>query len=103
MSNNALLQSWPSKKSFLLALLLLLLYTGFAQSAIRSYKKHADGVLFSLTHGAMQIRVCLEDIIEVKYTVFDSSPVIQSLVVNNPFNQKVNFELHETANDIVIA
>ena len=85
-----------------IVILLLLADKSLAQSAIRSFKKNADGVSFSLKKGALKIQVCMDDIIQVKYTVLDSFPSISSLVVNNPFKQKVNFKVLETVNNIVI-
>lgn len=85
------------------ALLLLMAGKGMAQSAISSYKKEADGVSFILQKGALKIHVCLDDIIEVKYTVLDQLPVINSLVVNNLFSKSINFKVSQTAKNIIIS
>jgi alpha-D-xyloside xylohydrolase len=102
MFNNYSSTYKTQKKGSLTTLLLFVMFTGLAQPAVRSYKKQADGVLFSLQKGMMKIRVCRDDIIQVQYTILDSLPVTSSLVVNNPFNQKINFELHESEKNIVI-
>jgi alpha-D-xyloside xylohydrolase len=91
-----------SKKGSLIILLLLVFAAGFAQSAIRSYKKAGDGVLFSLQQGTMKIRVCMGDIIQVQYSILDTLPVINSLVVNNSFSQKPNFTLQESGEAVTI-
>jgi alpha-D-xyloside xylohydrolase len=82
--------------------LLLVIHAGFAQSAVRSYTKEMDGVHFVLDKGSMKIRVCLDDVIEVRYTLLDSLPSFNSLVVNNPFSLQVNFEVLPSGENIVI-
>lgn len=88
---------------FLGVILFFLADKSRAQSPILSYKKNAAGVNFSLKKGALNIKVCMDDIIRVKYTLLDSFPTINSLVVNNSFNKKVNFKVLETAKDILIS
>lgn len=90
------------KVSAVIVLLFMLIYTGTALAAIKSYKKDADGVTFLLDKGLMKIRICKDDIIQVKYTVLPAFPSIESLVVNNAFNQKVNFEVAQNAENITI-
>lgn len=102
MFNSYPLKLKTLKAACFIGILLMVVHEGMAQSAIHSYKKETDGVSFSLEKGAMKIRVCLDDIIEVKYTVLDSFPSVNSLVVNNPFSQKINFQVSQTAKNIVI-
>ncbi|MEP6749933.1 MAG: TIM-barrel domain-containing protein, partial [Bacteroidota bacterium] len=90
------------KKGFLFVASFLVVCGGMAQSVIRSYKKNAGDVEFLLDKGKMKIRLCTDDIVQVQYTVFDSLPVFNSLVVNNPFSQKVNFDVSESDKDILI-
>lgn len=90
------------KAGSLIAVLLIVMQAGFAQSAIRSYKKQPDGVLFLLDKGAMKIRLCMADIVQVQYSIFDSIPAFSSLVVNNPFSQKINFEVSESEKNITV-
>jgi alpha-D-xyloside xylohydrolase len=81
---------------------LLLIQNNQAQSIIRSYKKENDAVRFTLDKGLMKVRICVDDIIEVKYTVLNTFPEINSLVVNNSFAKPVNFQISEKGNDIII-
>jgi alpha-D-xyloside xylohydrolase len=74
-----------------------------AQSFVRNYKKESDGVSFSLAQGLMKLRVCSDDIIEVKYTVLKTFPNLNSLVVNNSFAKPVNFQVTENGNEIYIS
>ena len=52
-------------------------------AAIRDFKKQPDGVVFNLDKGLMKIKICSADIVEVKYTVFNTFQTKESLVVNN--------------------
>jgi alpha-D-xyloside xylohydrolase len=54
-----------------------------AGAAIKSYQLKSDGVIFTLDKGLMKILICKDDIIEVKYTIFNDFPSKTSLVVNN--------------------
>ena len=85
-----------------IVLLLLVWSASFSQSAIKRYKKVNDGVLFSLEKGTLKIHVCMGDIIQVQYSILDTLPVINSLVVNNSFSQKVNFTLQESGEAVTI-
>jgi alpha-D-xyloside xylohydrolase len=82
---------------------LLLIQNNQAQSIIRSYKKETDAVRFTLDKGLMKVRICVDDIIEVKYTVLNAFPEVHSLVVNNSFAKPVNFQVSEKGNDIIIS
>lgn len=86
-----------------LALLLIITASAFsAKAAIKSYKKDADGVTFSLDKGLMRIKVCSSDIIEVKYTVFEAFEQKKSLVINNAWVNKASFTVTENPSDIII-
>lgn len=73
-----------------------------AHAAIRAYTKDARGVTFKLNKGLMRVVVCKDNIIEVKYTIFNSFPAFQSLVVNNSWPAKTSFTLSEAAGKVVI-
>src|ERR1700712_4627748 len=102
MRNISELKFIIQKTGLLCLISFLMISGGMAQSALRSYKKNAGDVTFLLDKGMMKIRICTDDIIQVQYTVFDSLPVFNSLVVSNPFSQKVNFNVSETDKDILI-
>ncbi|WP_259067849.1 TIM-barrel domain-containing protein [Mucilaginibacter sp. X4EP1] len=90
-------------RSSVLALLLTITASAFsAKAAIKSYKKDADGVTFSLDKGLMRIKVCSSDIIEVKYTLFDAFEQKKSLVINNQWVNKASFTVTENSSDIII-
>jgi alpha-D-xyloside xylohydrolase len=83
-------------------LLFVFLNSSVTQASIRLFKKEKDGVLFSLDKGCMKIRVCRDDIIQVKYTMFNTFPAQGSLVVNNEFNQRVLFDVSQSKESIII-
>ena len=71
-------------------------------ASIKSYKKDADGVTFSLDKGLMRVIVCKADIIEVKYTIFNSFQNKPSLVVNNKWTSKTGFSIAEANGNVII-
>jgi alpha-D-xyloside xylohydrolase len=91
-----------SKINILMMLLFVFLNSSVTQASIRLFKKEKDGVLFSLDKGCMKIRVCRDDIIQVKYTMFNTFPAQGSLVVNNEFNQRVLFDVSQSKESIII-
>lgn len=72
-----------------------------AKAAIVSHQTKPGSVLFKLDKGLMQVFVCKDDIIEVKYTIFGSFPTKPSLVVNNKW-QYPAFAVTENKNEVVI-
>jgi len=73
-----------------------------ADAAIKSYAKDADGVTFSLDKGKMKVKVCTDDIIEVKYTMFNDFSQKESLVVNNKWLTKTGFTVAEGNGTVTI-
>lgn len=71
-------------------------------SSIRHFKKEKDGVTFFLDKGLMKVKVCSNDIIQVKYTMLDAFQSEHSLVVNNDFNKKVPFTVVKNGGFVVI-
>jgi alpha-D-xyloside xylohydrolase len=96
--------SKASSMKFKLAVLVLgFLFSSFNSIAsVRSYKKETDGVTFVLDKGAMKIKVCSADIIQVRYSVLNALPAFNSLVVNNQFAAPVKFQVSQTSGDVVI-
>ncbi|RYE35895.1 MAG: DUF4968 domain-containing protein, partial [Sphingobacteriaceae bacterium] len=86
-----------------LLLIFSLIVTLPAKAAIKSYKKEADGVTFMLDKGLMKIYIRANDIIQVKYTLFDRFQQKQSLVVNNNWAAKTSFTVAEAGQNITIS
>ncbi len=51
------------------------------KASVHSYKKDADGITCHLDKGLMKIKICSPDIVEVKYTLFNTFEHKPSLVV----------------------
>jgi len=90
------------RKLKLILTLLLICCITIVNATVKSFKKDADGVSFTLDKGLMKIRICRADLVQVKYTMLNVFPAENSLVVNNPFNKSVNFAVTQTGGDIVI-
>ncbi len=91
MLNNHLNLLW--RKYCPAILMLVFISVNPVSAKIKSYKKDADGVTFVLDKGAMKIKICRDDIIEVKYTAFNTFNEKQSLVVNNKWLTKPGFKV----------
>ena len=92
----------PFTVKFLILLITGLIISRSTNASVISFIKSSDGVVFKLDKGLMNVRVCKADIVEVKYTIFNAIPVKNSLVVNNPWIQKIPFTVAEINGLIVI-
>ncbi|SDT04464.1 alpha-D-xyloside xylohydrolase [Mucilaginibacter mallensis] len=92
-----------SALSKLMAAILLLLITAIpvANASVKSYKKEADGLLFTLDKGLMMVTICKDDIIEVKYTIFNDFVSKPSLIVNAKWSFP-SFKVSEDKNQVII-
>jgi alpha-D-xyloside xylohydrolase len=73
-----------------------------ANATVVTYTKTNEGVTFKLDKGVMKINIFSADIIEVKYTLMESVPQRQSLVVNKTLKSAPGFVVSESTNEIVI-
>jgi len=86
-----------------ISLLLLSCMAGTnANAAVQSFSKETDGVNFKLDKGALKIKVCSADIIEVKYTTLNSFLNKESLVVTNKWAQPAAFTVADNGSSVVI-
>lgn len=90
------------KAGLLISIILVFICSGPAYSTIRSFTKQPDGLNFLLDKGIMRIKVCRDDMIQVKFTLFDTFPAEKSLVVNNSFTDKVDFKVIQNMESVVI-
>jgi alpha-D-xyloside xylohydrolase len=72
-------------------------------ASIVSYQKGSDGVTFTLDNGLMKIKVCLDNVIEVKYTTLPVFLDKESLVVTNKWQNTPSFSVTENTEDIIVA
>ncbi len=96
MKNSAL------RPSSILFLAILLLHTFTLQAVVTSWQKEDDGVLFTLDNGLMKVKVCLDDVIEVKYTTLPLFMDKPSLVVTNTWENSPSFTVSENGGVITI-
>ena len=74
-----------------------------AMASVTSYAKNSDGVTFTLDKGIMKVKICKDDIIEVKYTTLSDFPSKPSLVVNNKWAATPKFDVAESSGEIIIS
>jgi alpha-D-xyloside xylohydrolase len=72
-------------------------------ASVVHFTKDADGVTFTLDKGIMKVKVCKEDLIEVKYTALASFESKKSLVINNDWKTTALFTIKESSGEIVIS
>jgi len=100
LNTKSMLKYVLSKMAITLLLLFIINITP-AKASIISYKKEANGVVFKLDKGLMKVTICKEDVIEVKYTVFDNFITKPSLIINAKWNFPP-FKLSDDKNQITI-
>jgi len=74
-----------------------------SSAAVVSYKKDFDGVTFILDKGVMKIKICGEDIVQVKYTSLQELDNRNSLVVVNEWKNVPEFKVFEKQGTVIIA
>src|SRR3569623_1605613 len=67
-------------------------------AAIKSYQNKSNEDVFKLDKGLMKIVICKDDVIEVKYTVFDEFPKFNSLIIDHKWQPTAfKFDQDKTA------
>ncbi len=74
-----------------------------ARASILSYTTDSDGITFTLDAGLLKIKICSDDIIEVKYTSLSSFPLKSSLVVNNTWDSIPQFSIINKTGKYIIS
>ena len=85
-----------------LGVLALTVLSVVAQAKVVSFTKDNDGITFKLDKGLMKVKVCSDNIIEVKYTVLQDFLMKKSLVITNDWKKGTKFTLSENKEEIVI-
>jgi alpha-D-xyloside xylohydrolase len=88
-------------KLTLIALALMIL-TVAVQASVVSYKKDSDGITCILDKGVMKVKICLDNLVEVKYTELPLILDKPSLVVVNEWKTTPGFTLADNSKEIVI-
>ncbi len=71
-------------------------------ASVTSFTKEANGVMFTLDKGSMNVMIRKGDIIEVKYTALAGMSARTSLVISNSWKVKSVFTVAETSGKVVI-
>ncbi|NEW84401.1 MAG: DUF5110 domain-containing protein [Mariniphaga sp.] len=74
-----------------------------ANASVKSFAKDLNGITLTLDKGLMKVKICKDNVVEVKYTILPSFPDKTSLVINNTWKTKPEFTVSETADEIIIS
>ncbi len=74
-----------------------------AGASVKSFQKNADGITLTLDNGLMKVKICKDNIVEVKFTILPSFPAKTSLVINNEWKTTPEFTVSETTDEIIIS
>ncbi len=88
-------------KLILIALALMIL-TVSVQASVVSFKKDNDGITCTLDKGLMKVKICLDNMIEVKYTTLPLFLDKPSLVIINDWKTTPGFSVTENPKEIII-
>ena len=73
-----------------------------AKASVTSYTKEHDGVLFKLDKGLLNVKICKDNIVEVKYTALPEFFPRPSLVVTNPWETTPPFTVTGNKDEVTI-
>ena len=85
-----------------LSLLTLAFLNIATQAKVVSFTKDNDGITCTLDKGFMKVKICLDNIVEVKYTSLPLFLDKPSLVITNEWKITPVFSVNENANEIII-
>ena len=84
----------------LVFVLLFLSYT--TQAKVVSFNKNTDGISFTLDNGLMKVKICADNMVEVKYTELPVFMDKASLVITNKWKTTPDFTVAENATEVSI-
>jgi alpha-D-xyloside xylohydrolase len=88
----------------LITITLTFLFVNYtALASIVSYTTDADGITCTLDKGFMKVKICKEDVVEVKYTSLTALSQKTSLVVTNLWTSQPQFQVTENSTEIIIS
>jgi alpha-D-xyloside xylohydrolase len=88
-------------KQFLSFLVFIILSVS-AQAKVVSFTKEKDGITCNLEKGLMKVKICMDNMIEVKYTLLPIFLDKPSLVITNEWKNTPGFNVTETSGEIVL-
>jgi alpha-D-xyloside xylohydrolase len=74
-----------------------------AQAKVVSFTKESDGIICTLDRGLMRVKICMDNVVEVKYTSLPIFLYKTSLVVTNEWKNIPGFSVNESPDEIIIA
>lgn len=87
---------------FLPAIIFLTTNIATVHASVTSFSKDKDGITCTLDKGLMKVKICTDNIVEVKYTSLPLFLDKPSLVVTNEWKVTPNFTVADNANEIII-
>lgn len=72
------------------------------QAKVLSYKKDNEGVTCTLDKGLMKVKLCFDNMVEVKYTTLPLFIEKPSLVITNDFKTAPGFSVSENGSELVL-
>jgi len=87
--------------AFLLLIVLSVLNVSVRASVI-SFKKDSDGITCTLDKGLVKVKICLDNMVEVKYTSLPALLDKPSLVVTNEWKVTPKFTVTNNVNEIIL-
>jgi alpha-D-xyloside xylohydrolase len=71
-------------------------------ASVTSFKKESDGITFQLEKGVMKVKICKDNIVEVKYTTLPLFLDKPSLVITNEWKVTPSFTVTENSTEIIL-
>jgi alpha-D-xyloside xylohydrolase len=81
----------------------LIIFSHTVHASVISFTKDPDGVTFKLDKGLMKVKICKDNIIEVKYTLLSTFPQKSSLVIINSWTVQPQFNIKESPGEVFIS
>jgi alpha-D-xyloside xylohydrolase len=91
------------KFNLILSFLAFMMSNTVVQASVKSYVRDKDGITCTLDNGLMKVKICLDNMVEIKYTSLPVIPDKPSLVITNAWNDVPVFTVNDNGNDIVIS
>jgi len=92
-----------SNLKLILPALALALMTVSSQAKVVSFTKNSDGITCTLDKGFLKVKICMDNMVEVKYTSLPLFLDKPSLVVTDEWKSTPGFTVAENAEEIVIS
>jgi alpha-D-xyloside xylohydrolase len=90
------------KSKLFLSILAFAILSVTARAKVVSFIKDNDGITCTLDKGLMKVKICLDNLVEVKYTSLPLFLDKPSLVITNEWKITPVFSVNENADEIVI-